>query len=94
MIIGYDLRHDKDLALMNMNHIASMIVKIIHQNLYPRVGYLVMTHFQVFLATFRVIRKIQVNWSALVMHAMARYLKDTGKSLYFPIVITQLLEKN
>lgn len=42
---------------------------------------------------FYMFKKIHINWAALAMHGMSRCLKDTSRSLYFPQVITQLLEK-
>lgn len=49
-----------------------MIVKVIHRNIYPRVGYPVKPYFQVLVATFCILKQMQVNWASLAIHAMSR----------------------
>lgn len=91
--VGYKPWNEEPLELTDLMPIVSMIVKIIHRNIYPHVGYLVRPYFQVLAATLCILKCMQVNWSSLLMHAMSRCLKDTGHGLYFPRLITMILEK-
>lgn len=88
---GYDPRDDKELTLTKLNVLASMIVRIIHKNIYPRAGKPLKAHFQVLAATFCILKRYQVNWCGLVMHAMSRCLSEPEASLFFPRMISKLL---
>lgn len=44
-----------------------------------------------FVATYCIVKKFQVNWAALIYHAMIQYLQDLGTDLYFLHHISNLL---
>lgn len=81
------------MVLTDLSPIASMLVKIVHKNIYPKARYPVETYYQVLVVVFCILNTLQVNWSAFAMHNMSRCLNNTGRTLHFLRFITFLLEE-
>lgn len=66
IIYDHDPRNEEQMGFVDLTPFASIIVKILHQDIYLRSGTPTRPHFQVLITTYCIIMGIHVNWSGLV----------------------------
>lgn len=69
---GHDPRYEEQMGSVDLTPIASMIVKIIHRNIFPRIGTPTRPQFQVLIATYCIIKVIHINWCGMVFKIMEK----------------------
>lgn len=90
---NHDPRNEEQMGSVDLTPLASIIVKILHRDIYRRYGTPTWPHFQVLIATYRIIKGMHVNWSGLVFKSMERCVKEGSDDIFFPRLLSRLFSR-